>query len=66
VSIPLSAISYQLSAISWSKNKEYGMQDFRNLDVWQRARKLNKTIYQATADFPKSEMFGLRSQIRRA
>jgi len=42
------------------------MQDFRNLDVWQRARKLNKTIYQATADFPKSEMFGLRSQIRRA
>ena len=42
------------------------MQDFRNLDVWQRARRLNKAVYEATVDFPKSEMFGLRSQIRRA
>jgi len=42
------------------------MQDFRNLDVWQRARHLNKTIYQMTADFPESEAFGLRSQMRRA
>jgi four helix bundle protein len=42
------------------------MQDFRNLDVWQRARNLNKTIYQMTADFPESEAFGLRSQMRRA
>jgi len=42
------------------------MQDFRNLDVWQRARHLNKTIYQMTTDFPESEAFGLRSQMRRA
>jgi four helix bundle protein len=42
------------------------MQDFRNLEVWQRARKLNRTIYQLTAGFPASETFGLRSQIRRA
>ena len=42
------------------------MQDFRNLDVWQRAQHLNKTIYQMTTDFPESEAFGLRSQMRRA
>ena len=42
------------------------MQDFRNLDVWQRARKLTKSVYELTVDFPKSEVFGLRSQMRRA
>jgi four helix bundle protein len=42
------------------------MQDFRNLGVWQRARKLTTTIYRMTADFPESEAFGLRSQMRRA
>jgi four helix bundle protein len=42
------------------------MQDFRNLSVWQRARQLTKTVYQITADFPGSEEFGLKSQMRRA
>jgi four helix bundle protein len=42
------------------------MQDFRNLSVWQRARRLTKTIYEITADFPGSEEFGLKSQMRRA
>lgn len=42
------------------------MQDFRNLSVWQRARKLTKTVYEITADFPGSEEFELKSQMRRA
>jgi four helix bundle protein len=42
------------------------MQDFRNLDVWHRARNLNKTIDEMTADFPESRAFGLRCQMRRA
>jgi four helix bundle protein len=42
------------------------MQDFRNLSVWQRARSLTKTVYEITADFPGSEEFGLKSQMRRA
>ncbi len=42
------------------------MRDFRNLDVWQRARKLTKTVYEMTVDFPETEVFGLRSQMRRA
>ena len=42
------------------------MQDFRNLAVWQRARRLTKSVYVMMADFPGSEEFGLKSQMRRA
>jgi hypothetical protein len=41
------------------------MQDFRNLSVWQRVRRLIKSVYEMTADFPGSEEFGLKSQMRR-
>jgi four helix bundle protein len=42
------------------------MQDFRNLSVWQRARRLTKSVYEMTTDYPGSEEFGLKSQTRRA
>ena len=42
------------------------MQDFRNLEVWSRAHKLTLRIYALTERFPRSEMFGLSSQLRRA
>jgi len=42
------------------------MQDFRKLKCWQRSHSLAVLIYQMTARFPKSELFGLTSQIRRA
>ena len=42
------------------------MQDFRNLSVWQRARRLTKSVYEMTADYPGSEEFGLKTQMRRA
>jgi four helix bundle protein len=42
------------------------MQDFKNLTVWQMARQLTKSIYKLTMDFPGSEEFGLKSQMRRA
>ena len=42
------------------------MQDFRQLKVWQKAHGLNLKLYPATAGFPKSELFGLTSQIRRS
>lgn len=38
----------------------------RDLIVWQEAHKLVLTIYQVTAEFPKSEQYGLASQMRRA
>lgn len=39
---------------------------FFELDVWQKAHLLVLEIYAITNDFPKSEVFGLTSQIRRA
>ena len=42
------------------------MGDFRDLEVWQEAHELTLEIYKLTAELPKSEQFGLVSQIRRA
>jgi len=42
------------------------MQDFRQLQVWQKAHQLALDVYAETATFPKSEIFGITSQMRRA
>src|SRR6516162_4285187 len=39
---------------------------YRQLEVWQGAMELAEKCYLATRDFPKEELFGLVSQIRRA
>lgn len=39
---------------------------FRDLVVWQKAMGLAREIYKFTAGFPRSEVFGLASQMRRA
>ena len=39
---------------------------YRDLVVWQKSMELTKKIYTITKDFPKEEVFGLTSQIRRA
>jgi four helix bundle protein len=39
---------------------------FRDLIVWQKSMEMTKMVYLATEKMPKSEMFGLTSQIRRA
>jgi four helix bundle protein len=39
---------------------------YADLEVWQAAVKLAIQIYELTARFPKAEMFGLTSQLRRA
>jgi four helix bundle protein len=39
---------------------------FEDLRVFQRALDLMADVYQATESFPKSEMYGLTSQLRRA
>ena len=40
--------------------------DFKQLIVWQRAMDMVTEIYKATRTFPKEEMYGLTSQIRRS
>jgi four helix bundle protein len=42
------------------------MKDFRDLKVWQKSHSLTLNIYSATTAFPKEEMYGLTSQIRRS
>jgi four helix bundle protein len=39
---------------------------FRDLIVWQKAHQLVLVIYRFTEGFPKSETYGLTSQLRRA
>lgn len=38
---------------------------FEKLTVWQKSKKLSVFIYKITRTFPKDELFGLVSQIRR-
>lgn len=39
---------------------------YHKLLVWQRSRELVRLVYKHTEDFPRSEEFGLKSQLRRA
>mgnify|MGYP000083938494 CR=1 FL=1 len=39
---------------------------FEKMSVWQQARQVTKLIYLKTKSFPKEELFGVTSQIRRA
>jgi len=42
------------------------MKSFKELIVWQESNKFALKIYKLTQLFPKSELFGLVSQLRRA
>ena len=43
-----------------------GFLNYNDLDVWKESRKLVSTIYQISKKFPKEEVYGLTSQIRRS
>jgi len=42
------------------------MEDFKDLRVWQKAYELTLAVYRKSAAFPKEEMHGRTSQLRRA
>lgn len=42
------------------------MKSYTDLDVWKKSRELVKEIYVLTKTFPKDEMYGLCSQIKRS
>lgn len=42
------------------------MSTFKDLLIWQKAMTLVTKVYQSTKLFPKEELFGLTSQIRRS
>jgi four helix bundle protein len=41
------------------------VKDFRDLRVWEKAHCLTLNIYKATSRFPREELYGLTSQMRR-
>ena len=42
------------------------MKDFKKLKVWEKAHRLTLSVYEASANFPREELYGITSQIRRA
>lgn len=50
----------------WEKMKEKKTKIFTDLIVWQKAHAFVLEVYRMTASFPKSEIYGLTSQFRRA
>ena len=41
------------------------MKDYRQLEVWERSHKLTLQVYSLRKSFPKEELFGFTSQLRR-
>ena len=48
------------------KDNAVSLQSYRELEVWRVAVDLVEQCYRATKPFPKEELFGLTSQLRRA
>ena len=42
------------------------MQDYRKLEVWQRAHQITLLVYKVTQSFPANELYNLTSQMRRS
>lgn len=42
------------------------MSNYKNLDVWKVSMQLVKDVYILTKQFPREELYGLTSQIKRA
>jgi four helix bundle protein len=42
------------------------VKDFHNSKLWQKAHQLTLALYQLTARFPREELYGLTTQIRRS
>lgn len=42
------------------------MRNYQLLDFWQKSHQLTLRIYQVTQRFPKDELYGLTSQMRRS
>lgn len=46
--------------------KMQSMQSYKNLEAWKKSMQLVKDVYLLVKNFPKEELYGLTSQIKRA
>src|SRR5438128_11380212 len=49
-----------------SGGSERSIRSYKDLDVWQKSMALAEDCYRATSEFPRDEIYGMTSQIRRA
>ncbi|MGH8646688.1 MAG: four helix bundle protein [Gammaproteobacteria bacterium] len=42
------------------------IKNFRDLEVWKLGKEIILDVYRVTAEFPREELYGLASQMRRA
>jgi len=62
-----SAVSSQQSAVSFQRSGGgKAVRSFHELLVWQKAHQLTLGVHEASRGFPREELYGLTSQIRRA
>jgi len=47
-------------------NRSANLKDFKELKVWRKAYDLSLAVYEVSRSFPREEMYGLTSQLRRA
>lgn len=46
--------------------EDSGVRSFRDLRVWQKSIQMSVAVYRLTREFPREELYGLSSQMRRA
>jgi four helix bundle protein len=60
------SIQYLVYGMQYLKMEKTTIKNFTDLIAWQKARDFAVMIYKQTENFPKTEIFGLSSQLRRA
>jgi four helix bundle protein len=66
VSDQCSVIRNMAMEVQCTVAKKSTARSFRDLVVWQRSMQLAALVYRLTGTFPKEEMYGITSQIRRS
>jgi four helix bundle protein len=57
--------SFQLPVVRQDRSPSLG-RSYKDLVAWQKSMELVTAVYRATTIFPKDELFGITSQLRRA
>jgi four helix bundle protein len=50
----------------WESGRVRTIKSFEDLEVWQKGKTLTLRIYEIASHFPKDEVYGITSQIKRA